>query len=279
MISSLVVWIVGDSIKGKEQTQKVRLYPRPVRISEDGGPPRYPVKEVLAKLRAFIFRGDGVECPCCGKTFSHFLFSPYYTARCPFCLSMERYRLLCKFLRDETDFGKREMRLLEVGPDWSFQEFCRDFEKVEYTSADLFSPLAMERIDIRNMDFESSSFDFIICYHVLEHIDDDMKALRELHRVLKPDGQAIIQVPIQVPQTVERDELGKKEQEEILKWPDHLRAYGPDFRERLENSGFDVRVIPFGKKFSPEEIERFGLSSEEDIYFCTKREAEAAKLP
>ena len=247
-----------------------RLLRRPVGIDNGNGPPRYPVKEALARIRRVIYRGDKRECSCCGETFSLFLFSPYMSALCPNCLSTERYRLLCRYLRDETDFGSREVRLLDIAPTWSFQEFCRSYENVAYVSVDIASPMAMHLMDITNLDFEDSNFDHIICYHVLEHIDDDGRALRELHRVLKPEGWAIIQVPIHIDRTVERPELTEEEARKILVFPDHRRAYGKDFADLLESAGFNVEVLPFVKRFTPEEIERYGLDETEDIYLCGK---------
>lgn len=234
------------------------------------GPPRLPVREVLAAARGLLFRGDKYECSCCGRTFSQFLFSTYLTARCPYCLSIERYRLLCRFLREETDFGKSHMTVLDIGPIWCFQEFCRSLDSIEYVSVDISSPLAMHHMDIKDLMFEDSSFDCIICYHVLEHIDDDRKALSELYRVLKPGGWGIIQVPIQLEKTVDRSILTKKEQDEILRWPDHLRAYGRDYPEILASAGFNVEVRPYVRKFSAEEITRYGFDAGEDIYVCTK---------
>ena len=253
------------------QKLKIRGITDRIRLSDArGGPPRLPVRETLAKARGLLFRGDRVECSCCGRTFSLFLFSPYVSSRCPYCLSVERYRLLCRFLREETDFGKRKMRVLDIGPIWCFQEFCRSLADIEYVSADISSPLAMHRMDIKDLLFKDSSFDCIICYHVLEHIDDDRKALGELFRVLKPDGWAIIQVPVQLERTTERSMMTKKEQGDILRWPDHLRAYGRDYPDILASAGFNVEVHPYVRKFSEEEIKRYGLDASEDIHVCTK---------
>ncbi|MDP6908310.1 MAG: class I SAM-dependent methyltransferase, partial [Flavobacteriales bacterium] len=67
---------------------------------------------------------------------------------------------------------------------------------LDLTTADLFSPLADVKCDIQNMPFDDNSFDVIFCNHVLEHVEDDYKAMSELFRVLKPDGFAILQVPV-----------------------------------------------------------------------------------
>jgi SAM-dependent methyltransferase len=248
----------------------VKVLEKVRRVEVEEGPPRYPARELLARTRRALFRGDGVECSCCGGTFSHFLYSPYFTARCPYCLSIERYRLLCRYLRDETDFGRRQMNVLDIAPMWCFQEFCRSFGDANYLSIDLASPLAMRRMDIRGLALDDSTYDWLFCYHVLEHIDDEQAALGELYRVLKPGGRAVIQVPIDVERTVERSSLTPAEQTSILRWPGHLRAYGTDYADRLRRARFEVEVLPFVRRFSEEDLERYGLDATEDLFICTK---------
>lgn len=247
-----------------------RLLRRPVGLDDGNGPPRYPFKEAMARVRSSIYRGDKVECSCCGMSFRLFLFSPYMTALCPNCLSYERYRLLCRYLTDRMDFGSEPARLLDIAPTWCFQEFCRSHENIDYLSVDIASPYAMRKMDILDLEFEDESFDAVVCYHVLEHIEEDMAALGELHRILKPGGWAIIQVPIHIEKTVHRSELTTEEQERILKFPDHVRGYGKDFKDRLESAGFRVEVDSYVRGFSPEEIKRYGLDRKEDLYVSRK---------
>ncbi len=249
---------------------RIESLKRPIRLEDGDGPPRFVVKDALARIRSVIYRGDEVECPCCGGTFSLFLYSPYMATLCPRCLSIERYRLLCRFLEEETDFGKREMRVLDVAPLWAFQEFCRRHDLVDYLSVDIASPIAMRHMDIRALDLPDEHFDCIICYHVLEHIDDDEKALSELRRVLKPDGWAIIQVPIHVPRTVTRDDLTEAQAGRILRFPGHLRAYGPEYLDLLRSAGFSVEIVPYGRRFNDAELKRFGLDDSEDLYVSRK---------
>ena len=64
-----------------------------------------------------------------------------------------------------------------------------------YLSADLFDPGVMERMDICDIQHPDRSFDAVYCNHVLEHVEDDRKALREFHRILRADGWAILMVP------------------------------------------------------------------------------------
>ena len=243
---------------------------RLTKVSVDGGAPRYPVREVLASVRGALFRGDKIECSCCDRTFSHFLYSPYFTARCPYCLSVERYRVLCRFLRGRSDFADGPVRVLDIAPMWWFQEFCRSYENIDYMSIDIRSPLAMRHMDIRHLDLDDASFDWIFCSHVLEHVDDDMGALRELLRVLKPGGTAIIQVPVEAERTIERRELGPVEQVELLKFPDHLRVYGPDFAEKLADAGFRVEIARPVEGLDETEVARCGLDPGEDLFVCSK---------
>lgn len=244
---------------------------RPYKVLDGDGPPRYPLKEAMAKVRSAVYRGDNVECPCCGRRFKLFLFSPYQAALCPNCLSFERYRLLSKYLVEELDFGRKETRMLDIAPIWAFQEFCRRFDKVTYLSIDLESVFAMRHMDIRDLDLPDDEFDALVCYHVLEHIDDEKKALSELWRVMKPGAWAVIQVPIYVEKTIEREDLTDWQAKRILVYDGHLRAHGPEeYRELLESTGFRVQVVPYAKRFSEEQLKEFGLDRTEDLYVCWK---------
>ncbi|MBN2168469.1 MAG: methyltransferase domain-containing protein [Actinobacteria bacterium] len=233
-------------------------------------PPEKWTREALAGMRALPFLGNTKECPCCGRTFRQFLYSPYLAARCPYCLSVERYRLLCLYLDRQMDFSLDRRNVLEIGPAWCFQKYCTKKSNIAYTSVDISSPLAAYHMDICDLDFADQQFDSIVCYHVLEHIEDDSKALEELFRILKPGGWAMIQVPVESDRTRERYELNEEERKEFLKWEDHLRVYGPEFFDLPVNAGFEVELLPFSNSFSPEEIERFGLDSSEVICVCTK---------
>jgi 2-polyprenyl-3-methyl-5-hydroxy-6-metoxy-1,4-benzoquinol methylase len=49
--------------------------------------------------------------------------------------------------------------------------------------------------DIRKLDYPDSVFDLVICSEVLEHLDDPVPGARDLFRVLKENGTAIISMP------------------------------------------------------------------------------------
>lgn len=131
---------------------------------------------------------------------------------------------------------------------------------VEYLSGDL-EPGAGERVlDLRDLDLPDASFDLVLCLHVLEHVDDDARALRELRRVLRPGGTAILQVPRRPGPTLE-DPAATSPAERLARFgqEDHVRIYGDDYPQRLEAAGFAVRIDVFRDALSPEERRRFAL--------------------
>ena len=111
-----------------------------------------------------------------------------------------------------------------------------------------------------NLSLKDNSFDAILCYHVLEHIEDDLKAISELYRVLKPGGWAILQTPIDNDreETFEdftiKSPAGKKT---IFGQEDHVRIYGRDYFSKLKNAGFNVTEDAFINKFSESEITKY----------------------
>ena len=110
---------------------------------------------------------------------------------------MERHRLLWLYLDRKTSFLTDSIRVLHVAPEQVFYKKFKSFSHWNYTTTDLHSPLADVKADICALPFEDNSYDLILCNHVLEHIPNDLKAMKELYRVLKPRGTAILQVPLE----------------------------------------------------------------------------------
>jgi len=131
----------------------------------------------------------------------------------------------------------------------------------------------MINLDLTNIPFIDNSFDSIICNHVLEHIQDDKIAIKELFRVLKPNGWAIIQVPIEPnrEKTLEdTSAISPTEREKIFGQSDHVRRYGHDFRERLEQAGFEFNEILCAKEIPEKLVIKYSLIKHEKFYFCFK---------
>jgi predicted SAM-dependent methyltransferase len=119
-----------------------------------------------------------------------------------------------------------------------------------------------------------NSVDIIVCNSVLEHIHDDRKAMRELHRVMKRDGWAVINVPVDYGRQVTYENaaiMSTRERKILFGQPDHVRIYGRDYLQRLAESGFNVKEIDYARELGGEAAQRYALLSDEIIYFCTKK--------
>ncbi|NBB21108.1 methyltransferase domain-containing protein [Runella sp. CRIBMP] len=229
------------------------------------------------KVLSVFYRGKGVECSVCGSEFRKFL--PYGrsgrdNALCPSCLSLERHRLMYLYLQRKTPFFKANLKLLHVAPEYCFIDRFEKMKNLDYITADIESPLAKVKMDIHQIPFEANTFDVTFCNHVMEHVDDDIKAMSELHRVLKPGGWAIIQSPQDWSraETFEDPTITDPKEREKHYWQDdHLRLFGRDYGKRLEKAGFRVTEDRFVmNELSPEEVKRFALPANEVIYFCQK---------
>jgi ubiquinone/menaquinone biosynthesis C-methylase UbiE len=128
----------------------------------------------------------------------------------------------------------------------------------------------MINMDITDLHFPDNFFDSILCYHVLEHVPADYKALHELHRVLKPGGWAILQVPLKSGPTIEGTHIiDPEERTRLFGQADHVRYYGDDYKQRLESKGFIVRVDSYAAEL-PLAVRIRNALPMEDIYYCTK---------
>ena len=234
---------------------------------------------VARPILAMLLKGNTFTDPIDGKSFRMFLPYGYGTQRnnvlSPSTLSLERHRLLWLYLQNETDFftAKEKKNVLHFAPE---QEFYKRFKKqknIQYTTTDLFSPLADVKADICNLPFEDNQYDVLFCNHVLEHIPDDTKAMQELYRVLKPGGMAILQIPQDLNRatTFSDDSItDEKERAAIFGQYDHVRVYGRDYFDKLRSIGFTVVEEDYTTKISPELVTKYCLAPGEIIPVCFK---------
>ena len=177
------------------------------------------------------------------------------------------------YLRDRTNLFSDNIKVLHFAPEYIFQKILLSLPNLDYISADLDSSLAMVKMDITNIPYEDNSFDVILCSHVLENVMNDQKAMKNLFRILKPGGWAILQSPIDYKRnkTFEDSSIALPEdRERVFGQRDQVRIYGLDYKERLEKEGFTVKVDSYVKELKLDIIQKYGLMKEEDIYFCTK---------
>ena len=244
--------------------------PRPILIRLS-----YAARPVLA----LALKGNTYTDPIDGKSFRMFLPYGYGKQRnnalSPSTLSLERHRLLWLYLKNETDFftSVTRIKVLHFAPEQAFYKLFRNQKNIDYTTTDLFSPLADVKADICNLPFDDNSYDIIFCNHVLEHIPDDTKAMQELFRVLKPGGMAILQIPQDLKRetTFADDSItDQKERAEIFGQYDHVRIYGRDYFDKLRYIGFTVIEEDYTNKITPELVEKYCLAKGEIIPVCFK---------
>ncbi|TRW99978.1 class I SAM-dependent methyltransferase [Flavobacterium gawalongense] len=265
--------------------------PRPILIRLS-----YVARPVLA----VALKGTQFTDPIDGKSFKMFLPYGYGTQRnnvlSPSTLSLERHRLLWLYLNEETDFFQSELvsdssvtntkriklrdaetnsalKVLHFAPEQAFYKLFRNQKNLDYTTTDLFSPLADVKADICDLPFEDNQYDVILCNHVLEHIPDDTKAMQELYRVLKPGGMAILQIPQDLSRatTFADDTItDQKERAKIFGQYDHVRIYGRDYFDKLRSIGFKVVEEDYTNKIAPELVEKYCLAKGEIIPVCFK---------
>ena len=225
----------------------------------------------------FFYRGSKFHDPINNKSYRKFLPYGYNNIRdnalSPGSLSLERHRLLWLYLQNETQIFKKKFKVLHVAPEQAFYKKFIKLNNLDYVTFDMNSPIAKIKGDICNLPFSENQFDFVLCNHVLEHVNDDIAAMLELFRVLKKNGVAILQVPIDLTKNKTYEDstiTDKKERKKAFGQYDHVRIYGKDYFERLEKSGFKVEKNFYSKNFSDEEIYKYGINKNEIIPICRK---------
>ena len=220
---------------------------------------------VVRPFIAFYLKGNKYTDPIDNKSFRKFLPYGYQVQRqnvlSPSTLSLERHRLLWLYLTNETDFFTSKKKVLHMAPE---QCFLARFRKLnhDYKTADLDSPIADVKADIINLPFNDNSFDVIFCNHVLEHVQDDTKAMKELFRVMKKGGMGIFQVPQDLNRDVTFEDnsiTDPKERAKIFGQYDHVRVYGRDYFDKLRSIGFNVEEVNYSQKISSELSRRYRL--------------------
>lgn len=247
----------------------LRWFPRPFLIQ---------ISFLFQPFLRLLYKGNTFTDPIDGSGYRKFLpygYGEYLrtNALCPGTLSLERHRLLWLYLKRHSSFLKLPIKVLHVAPEQIFFSKFKKIQDWDYITTDLHSPLASIKADLCDLPFEEEQFDLILCNHVLEHIEDDLKAMQELFRVLKSGGTLIAQVPMDENNTKTLEDFNivkTKERAAMFGQYDHVRIYGLDFFDRLEKVGFKVEAILIQNQLEASEIKRFALPPKEKIPVATK---------
>jgi SAM-dependent methyltransferase len=226
---------------------------------------------MVQRLRGLRYRGDQVQCPLCGGHFSQ--FGPIYKrerAKCWRCGSLQRHRGLWLHLQQHKLLAGVES-LLHVSPEWCLKRRLRPLLNSGYVTSEIEPGRADLTLDLTATALPDGSFDAIVCSHVLEHIEDDAAAMREMRRLLRPGGWAIVMVPIdhERERTLE-DPAVQTPQERLRAYrqSDHVRLYAPDVADRLAAARFDVECANPARELGREAARRYGLLESDDVFVC-----------
>ena len=169
------------------------------------------------------------------------------------------------FLGDCSNLLDGALTILHLAPEYGIGAKLRRLPRCHYVTADLDPSRASIGLDAQAMPFHDASFDCVLCSHVLEHIPDDRRAMKEMLRILRPGGWAVLQVPLDCrrAETLEDKSVATPEAREcVFGQHDHVRVYGRDYARRLADAGFAVRFHDCIKQLPPATILKYGLSTE-----------------
>lgn len=196
--------------------------------------------------------------------------------RCPYCGATDRERHLLAYLERLPLDLFRGRRILHFAPEASLRRYISEHEPREYVQADLFpADRAVVRMDLTALPVGSDYFDLVVVNHVLEHVADDMLALREIHRVLRPGGYAILQTPFspRLAATLEIAAIRTREARmELYGQEDHVRLYGADIVTHFESSGLVARIRNHEDALPDIDPARFGVNASEPLFLFVKPE-------
>jgi SAM-dependent methyltransferase len=215
------------------------------------------------KLISLLYIGSKCQCNICNIKLNRFVNYNSSDLLCPNCGSRSRTRRLDKILRDKEIL---KGNVLHFSPPKSLYKKFKELSHLNYFSSDFVNQFTADyNFDITSIKVENNFFDVIICYHILEHIMDDKKAMEELYRVLKPSGICYIQTPYKDGEIYEDSSIiSEKERKIAFGQEDHVRIYSiKELEKRLQNVKFKTQIETYN------EYEYYGFLNEE-IIICKK---------
>lgn len=213
--------------------------------------------------------GSNVSCALCGWNGRNFP-----KTKCPKCNSLARHRLI-PYSLSYFDLNFNQKVLLHVGPNTEESRWVsKQLRLKAYLRFDLMKHALINLVgDLEKIPLVSESIDYVLIWHVLEHIPNDHSVIGEIHRVLRSGGSVIVSVPIFPPdrmQTFEDPSVSRENYQDVYGHFDHVRACGLDYVERFQAAGFDVRELRVKDLPKQSDVEFYGLSASHVAWCCTK---------
>jgi SAM-dependent methyltransferase len=206
---------------------------------------------------------------------------------CPICYGNQRSRLIYSYFKQLAPL-KRGAAVLHVAPELMLYRYLFKRADIDYHPVDL-SPEryievpAVEKVDITQIPYPDETFDVVLCNHVLEHVPDDRRAMRELRRVLKRDGIALLQAPLGM-KLSETDEdptvTDEAERERRFGQFDHIRIYAErDYVARLREAGFAMEIASVTEVAGAEGAQKYQLNPRERLFIGRPADVRTAARP
>lgn len=234
-----------------------KIIPKSVLVSQE---------RLLRKVVFIFYKGDNYECPVCEKKLKAFMPLAVGDELCAYCGSAARHRRLWVLLQPLLTNGTT---MLDFSPPRTLYRKLITMKQIAYTPTDFANEfLASRQLDITQLELENESYNLITCYHVLEHVEEDLKAMRELYRVIKPSGSCFIQTPFKEGDIYENPAITLPD-ERIAHFgqDDHVRIYSVSgLMERLTSVGFKVERLDFTEK----ENNYYGFRQQETVLVARK---------
>lgn len=222
-------------------------------------------EDYIRRTIAWFYRGNRFECNICNTKLSQFVLIENGEQLCPACGSLPRNRRLWQILTENFEL---KGDVLDFSPSRCLYRKLKAHTEITYVATDFANEfLAEYQYNITNIPQPNHTFDLICCFHILEHIEDDRQAMRELFRVLKPNGLCLLQTPFQQGSIYENPAIQTPEGRKIhFGQEDHVRVYAVEgLRERLESVGFQVEI----QVFSNDTDAYWGMKKDEIVLFAS----------
>lgn len=234
--------------------------------------PSRSVKAITRRVQVLRNRGAEVLCPVCDRQFARFKDDwNRPNALCWRCGSHERHRAQWLLFQRRPELLADARSLLHFAPEWALRQHLERLDHLDYVTTDLDQPGVDLHVDLMALELADDSFDAVICSHVLEHVADDLMAMKELRRITAPGGWCLVMVPLDLGRasTYEDASITQPAERQRAFWQhDHVRLYAPDIAERLAAAGFEVETIRPREEFGESLVERCRILDADQIFLC-----------